>query len=98
MWESYRKNKIYNIHDTEDQVCNLRLVITITCENQHCGDDVMCEHLPMVFSPSLDIDDHDLLKPESVLCKNIPFPQPSNFSIWPVCPEFFKVEPVFGVH
>jgi hypothetical protein len=52
----------------------------------------------MVFSPSLDIDDHDLLKPESVLCKNIPFPQPSNFSIGPVCPEFFEVEPVFGVN
>ncbi len=56
------------------------------------------EHLPVVFSPLFDVDDHDLLKPEGVLDENVPFPNPSDLSIGPIGPEILEIEPVVRVY
>jgi hypothetical protein len=48
-------------------------MVSIAGKNQNCSNDVMGEHLPMVFPPLFDIDNHDLLQPESVLYEDIAF-------------------------
>jgi hypothetical protein len=70
-------------------------VVAIACENQHCRDDMVREHLPMVFSPFLNVDHQDLLEPKCVLCQNVPFLQASNLTIGPIAPELLEIEPVF---
>jgi hypothetical protein len=42
-------------------------VVAVAGEYQNSGNNVVREHLPMVFPPLLNIDNHDLLQPESVL-------------------------------
>lgn len=54
----------------------------------------MSEHLPMVFSPLLDIDDEDLLQPKRELDEVVPFEQTIHLSIRPTTPELAEVEPV----
>lgn len=72
-------------------------MVAVAGENQHGRDNVMCEHLPMILSPFLDVDDQDLLKPKCVLHKNVPFSKAPYFSIRPVGPELCQVEPVVGI-
>ena len=52
------------------------------------------EHLPMVFSPFFDIDDHYLLEPEGVLGEDVPFSYSGDLSIGPIGPEILEIEPV----
>ena len=53
----------------------------------------------MIFPPLLDIDDKDLLYPESKLDEIVPFRGSVHFSIWPASPHLLHVEPVFmSVH
>lgn len=68
VWKyTYRENKIHDIHDAENQVGNLGLVVSVACEDQKGCDNVVREHLPMVLSPLLDIDNEYLLQPEGIL-------------------------------
>ena len=64
---TYSKKKVNHLHDNKDDVSYLRLVITITRQHQNAGNKVMGEHLPVVFSPLLDIDNQNLLHPEGEL-------------------------------
>lgn len=53
----------------------------------------------MVFPTLLNVDDQDLLNPESELDNVVPFSGGVRFSIWPASPHLFHVQPVFmGVH
>jgi hypothetical protein len=72
-------------------------VVTVAREYQNGCDNVMREHLPIVLSPFLDIDDHHLLEPESILNQSVPLLQSPNLSIWPVGPELFHIKPVVRV-
>ena len=70
------------------------MVIPIARKYEKTGDDVMGEHLVVVFPPLLNIDYYNLLKPECKLHKIIPFKQAIELSVGPVNPEFTEVEPV----
>jgi hypothetical protein len=72
-------------------------VVTVAREYQNACDNVVREHLPIILSPFLDIDNHHLLDPESVLNQSVPFLQSPDLSIWPVGPEFFHIKPVVRV-
>jgi hypothetical protein len=72
-------------------------VVTVAREYQNGCDNVVREHLPIVLSPFLDIDNHHLLEPESILNQSVPLLQSSNLSIGPVCPELFHIKPVVRV-
>jgi hypothetical protein len=50
------------------------MVVSVAREYQNGGDDVVGEHLPMIFPPFFNVDNHNLLEPESVLNKYIPLP------------------------
>ncbi len=58
---------------------------------------MVAEHLPMVFPTLLDIDNHDLLEPETVLDENVKFDQSSNLSVGPILPEGRHIQPVIRV-
>ena len=67
-WEE----KIYHIHQAEKHIGNFRLVITVTGKYQHCCDNVVGEHLPMVFPSLFDVNHQDLLQPKGILHENVP--------------------------
>ena len=58
---------------------------------------MMCEHLPMIFSSLLNVDDKDLLQPKRELDQVIPLEQPIHFSVGPVSPHVPQLEPVLGI-
>ena len=55
---------------------------------------MMGEHLCIVLSPLLNVDNQYLLHPECELYKIIPFEQPGQLSVWPSSPELSHVQPV----
>jgi hypothetical protein len=83
---TYGKEKVDRIHQTENHISDLGMVIAITGEQQATCYYVMREHLPMILPSFLDMDDYDLLQPEGKLGKNVPLSQTINLSIWPICP------------
>jgi hypothetical protein len=91
---TYWENEVHNIHDTQNQVGYLSLMVSIARENQERCENVVGEHLPMVLSSLFDIDHEYLLQPEGVLDQNIPLPYPSDLSIRPICPKIFEIEQV----
>ena len=94
---TYWENEIHDIHDAQNQVSYLGLVVSVTREDQKGCDNVVREHLPMVLSPLLNIDHEDLLQPEGVLDQNVPFPHPRDLSIRPIGPEILEIEQVVRV-
>lgn len=69
---SYCKYNIHNVHHAENNVADFRLMVAIAGEYQHRRDDVMRQHLPMVLASLLNVNDQDLLQPESVLNERVP--------------------------
>lgn len=72
-------------------------MVSVAREDQKRSDNVVREHLPMVFSPLLDVDNEYLLQPESVLDQNVPFSYPRDLSIGPVRPKILEIEQVVRV-
>jgi hypothetical protein len=72
-------------------------VISVASEKKDARDDMVCEHLPMIFSSLFDIDNHNLLEPKGELREYIPFQETLYLSIWPIGPDSFDVEPVIGI-
>lgn len=70
---TYWKEEIDNIHDAQDQVGNLNLMIPVCGKDQKIGNDVVGKHLPIILSTLLNVHDHDLLKPECELDQSVPF-------------------------
>lgn len=62
--------------------------------DQSDGDEVVRQHLPVILSLLLNVDDIDLLYPEGQLREEIKLHSPSNLSAGPVCPELRHVEKV----
>ena len=93
---THGKEDIHYIHDAKDQICNLCLMVPVTCENEYSSHNVMGEHLPMILSPFFHVDDHDLLDPKSILNQDVKLCKPSDFSLRPIRPEISHIEPVIG--
>jgi hypothetical protein len=94
---TYWENEIHDIHNAQNQVGYLGLVVSVAGENQEGCDNVVCEHLPMVLSPLLDIDHEYLLQPERVLDQNVPFAYSRDLSIGPIGPEILEIVHVVRV-
>lgn len=72
-------------------------MVSVAREDQKRSDNVVREHLPMVFSPLLDVDNEYLLQPEGVLDQNVPFSYPRDLSIRPIRPKILEIEQVVRV-
>ena len=70
---AHRKEKVHHIHEAQNQVAHFSLVVAIAGKHQCASNDVMSEHLRMVFPPFFNMDDQYLLHPERELDKVIPF-------------------------
>ena len=73
-------------------------MVTICRKYQNSRNYVMGEHLHVVLSSCFNMDNQQLLHPESVLYQNIGFQRESHLSIRPIRPEPLEIEPVFRVH
>lgn len=71
-------------------------MVSVACEHENAGDDMVGEHLPVILPPLLDVDNNDLLYPEGELYQVIPFEQAIHFTIGPISPQLACVKPVFG--
>ena len=91
-----RKEKVDDVHDTQNDSSGFRLVIAVRGEDKSAGDEVVGEHLPVVLTPFFDVDDHDLLQPEGELDQVVPFRQAIHLTNGPVAPEGAQVHPVVG--
>lgn len=58
---------------------------------------MVCEHLPMVLTSVLDVDDVNLLQPESELSQIVPLHRGCHVAGWKVGPELAEIKPVFRV-
>lgn len=78
MCETYRENQIDDIHQTQDDIADLGLVVAVAANQEQTCNDVVGEHLPMVLSALFHIDDHDLLQPEAELSEVVEFEKTSH--------------------
>lgn len=95
--ETYRKEQIDNIHEDQNKVTDTGVVIDVASRNQERCYDVVAEHLPVVFAAFFNIDDNDLLKPESPLSKDIALHKAIHLAVGPVGPELAHAQIVVGV-
>ena len=84
--DTYGQEDIDTLHDHKDHIPNFRLMVAIACEHQDACDEMMSEHLPMIFPALLDVDDKDLLEPKGELNEIVPLHQAFGFPIWPSRP------------
>lgn len=69
------------------------MVVTIGSDNQRDGDEVVGQHLPVVFATLLNVDHKDLLEPEAELREDVELVQGTELTIWPEGPEVPEVQP-----
>lgn len=94
---TYSEYNINSVHQTKDGIADFGLMITVACEHENAGDDMMSKHLPMVLSPLFNVNDDDLLYPECKLYEVVPFEQAAHLPVRPVGPKLAQVKPVFRV-
>ena len=71
--KTYWQEEVDHVHQAEDDICDLCLMIAVACEYECASYDMMCEHLYIVLPSLLNMDNHDLLEPESKLDQDVPF-------------------------
>lgn len=83
---AYRKEKVDDIHNNKDKVANASVVVGVAGEDKDRGDDVVAKHLPVILATVFNVDDKDLLKPESPLHENITLHEETKLAVRPVGP------------
>lgn len=91
---TYREEDIDNIHDNQDKVSDTGVVIAVAGADESRGNDVMAQHLPVVLSSLLNLDNEHLLQPEAPLSKNVKLHEPVNLAVGPVGPKLSHVQVV----
>lgn len=69
------------------------MVVPVGADNQSNGDEVVSEHLPVVFATFLNVDHKDLLKPEAQLSEGIELMQRAKLAVRPIDPEILQNQP-----
>ena len=72
-------------------------MIAVAGKHENASDDMMRDHLPMVFPSFLDVDHDNLLHPKSKLYEVIPFEQAAHFPVRPIGPELAQIKPVVRI-
>lgn len=92
-----RKDDVDGVHQTKDEVADPILMVTIGRKYKGTGDDMVGEHLHVVLPPLLNVDDDNLLEPETELDQIVPLGETGHLASRPVPPQSSEVEPVVGV-
>ena len=91
---TYWQEKIHDVHDDQDNSSDFGLVVAVAAKYKCRRDDVMREHLPVIFPPLFNVDNDDLLKPECELSQVVPFVQTGHGWLREVLPHSRHVEEV----
>lgn len=70
---THRQQYIAKVHQDHDYAANSGKVCPITPNNEKNGDTVMRVHLPVILAPFFDIDDKELVAPETELGEIVEF-------------------------
>jgi hypothetical protein len=70
--KTYRKKQVHHIHNHQDKHADSGVVVAVARGNQRRRDEMVAEHLPVVLSTVLNVDDHNLLQPKRPLGKHVP--------------------------
>lgn len=95
--QAYREYDVDKIHKAKDDMAGLDQINAVARENEGTGEDVVREHLHIVFPSLLDIYDDDLLQPECKLYEVVPFEKAIHLLSRPVRPYFAEVEEIWRV-
>jgi hypothetical protein len=69
------------------------VVVSVGKTHERSGEDVVGEHLRIVFALLLNVDYEDLLDPEAPLNEVVPLEQAVGFAKGPAFPDAMEVEP-----
>jgi hypothetical protein len=64
---TYWQDDIHKVHDSQYYDAHAHVVVSIREEKQSGREDVVCEHLRVVLALLLNVDDENLLDPETPL-------------------------------
>ena len=90
------EDNVDDVHKAEDEVADAGLVVAVGKDEEEAGDDMMGEHLPVVFAAFFDVDDDDLLEPEGELDEVVVFEERGEEADGEVGPEVGEGEEVRG--
>lgn len=85
--EPYREDEINSIHEHEHCITSAHLPVAVGEEQQADRDNVVCEHLPVVFAALFDMNDKKLLHPKCGLRKVVELERGTKHQAWVVAPE-----------
>ena len=61
--------------------------MSVARKDQDASDDMVSEHLMMIFPAFFDVDREDLMKPKGKLNKIVPLQKAINRPVGPACPH-----------
>jgi hypothetical protein len=73
---TYRQQEINYVHETEDNIGNICVTVHVGNRNRDTGDDMVGEHLVMIFAAFFEMDNEDLLEPKGQLHEVVPLERP----------------------
>jgi hypothetical protein len=94
---AYREDDVDKVHDAQDDGSDAHVVVSIGEEEERGREEVVGEHLRIVFALLLNVDDQDLLDPEAPLHQVIPLEDAVDLAEGPAFPNAVQVQPEVGV-
>lgn len=91
---TYCEEDVDHIHEAQNDVSDLGLVVAVAHRHERARDDVVREHLPVVLAPLLHVYHEDLLQPKGELQQVVALHQAAHLARREVIPDFIEVEPV----
>lgn len=73
MWLlTYRQQKVHDIHQTQHHIGDIVEAVNVSRTEKGAGNEMVGQHLVVVFASFLDVDHENLLHPEGQLHQDIP--------------------------
>lgn len=94
---TYREKQVNHVHQDQGKVADSRVAVPIRGVDEGARDDVMGEHLPVVLSALLDVDNNELLEPEGQLCEHVSLHKSRELAVWEIRPQLVEAEVGRGV-
>lgn len=95
--KTHREHYVDQIHSTQNYDANAGVIVPIREEEQRYGKDVVCEHLGVVLSLLLDVDNQNLGDPKSPLGEVVEFRKTGDVAEGPTFPHAMQIKEVVRV-
>lgn len=73
MGTTYRQQNVAKVHQNHDHAADPGEIRPVAADDEQDGDTVMRIHLPVVLAPLFDVDDEQLMAPETELGQIVEF-------------------------